>query len=171
MNTDRLTLRPIEIEDVENIVELWTNPQVTEYLGGPKDPRRIREYSIELATDPEAVYAEEGDRWWSICLRDSREWIGKCGLLSKEIEGVGEIELSYFFLPSSWGSGFATEAARYLADYAFRELGLPTLVALIDPENARSAKVAERLGMGLEKTVLRPGGVTRSLYRLLPPTS
>lgn len=167
MKTKRLNLRPIEVNDAEKIVELWSDPRVTEHLGGPKDPQRIRDFTIEIATDPEAVFAEEGDRWWSVCLKDSGDWIGKCGLLAKEVEGISEIELSYFFLPAAWGSGYATEAAACLADHAFNELGHSSLIAIIDPDNRRSARVAERLGMALEKTIPRPGGVTKCIYRLL----
>ena len=165
MDTKRLLIRAIELQDVESIVCLWTDPQVTEHLGGPKNAGAIREYAIELATDPEAVFAEDGDRWWSVCLRDSGEWIGKCGLLSKEVEGEQEIELSYFFLPAAWGHGYATEAARCIADHAFAQLALPSVIALIDPTNNRSANVAMRVGMTLEKTIPRPGGVVRDIYR------
>ena len=166
LGTKRLLIRAIELQDVESIVGLWTDPQVTEHLGGPKDAGVIREYSIELATDPEAVFTEDGDRWWSVCLRDSGEWIGKCGLLSKEVEGDNEIELSYFFLPAAWGHGYATEAARCIADHAFAQLALPSLIALIDPVNMRSSNVALRVGMALEKTIPRPGGVVRDVYRV-----
>jgi len=166
LDTKRLLIRAIELQDVELIVGLWTDPQVTEHLGGPKDAGVIREYSIELATDSEAVFAEDGDRWWSVCLRDSGEWIGKCALLSKEVEGQQEIELSYFFLPAAWGHGYATEASRCIADHAFAQLVLPSLIALIDPTNNRSANVAMRVGMTLEKTISRPGGVVRDVYRI-----
>ncbi len=166
MNTKRLKLRPIKQEDVERIVELWTDPRVTEHLGGPKDADLVRGYSVALAIDPEAVFEEDGDRWWSVCLRDSEEWIGKCGLLAKEVENEDEIELSYFFLPSAWGNGYATEAARRIAEYAFEELLLSALIALINPGNVPSAKVAARLGMSKEKTIIRSEDTVRDVYRL-----
>ena len=166
LDTKRLLIRAIELQDVESIVCLWTNPKVTEHLGGPKDAGVIREYSIELATDPDAVFAEEGDRWWSVCLRDSGEWIGKCALLSKEVEGQQEIELNYFFLPAAWGHGYATEAARCIADHALEQLAFPSVVALIDPANKRSSDVALRVGLTLEKTTPRPGDVVRDIYRI-----
>jgi len=80
VETKRLSIRPIEQGDVERIVQLWTDPEVTRFMGGPKDPEMIRGYSIELATDPETVFEEEGDRWWSVCIRETGD--GSARLLS-----------------------------------------------------------------------------------------
>jgi len=104
-----------------------------------------------------------------VWLRESGEWIGLCGLLAKDIEGEAEVDLSYFFLPRAWGYGYATEAAERIAGHAFSDLALPSLIAVIDPASARSANVAVRLGMALEKTIPRPEGHIRQIYRLNPP--
>lgn len=166
METSRLRIRPVSADDVEVIARLWTDPQVTEYIGGPRDVDEIREYFCEVAADPAAILSTDGDRWWSVCLRDSGEWIGLCGLLAKDIEGTAEVDLSYFFLPRAWGQGYAIEAAARIAEHAFTDLALPSLIAVIDPTNIRSANVAVRLGMALDKTIPRPGGVVREIYRL-----
>ena len=60
-------------------------------------------------------------------------------------------------MPNSWGYGYATEAARAVRDYAFSELNLNRLVALIEPVNQRSIRVAEKLGMRYEKDVMLEG--------------
>jgi len=166
MRTERLEIRPIDKADVEKIVGLWADPKVTEFMGGPKDPEMIREYSMELATDPEAVFKEEGDRWWSVCLKDSGQWLGKVALLSKEVQETAEIELCYFLLPDAWGQGYASEAATALAEHALSELALESIISLIEPENERSVHVAKRVGMALDQTITRPGGAIRQVYRL-----
>jgi len=166
MRTERLEIRPIDKADVEKIVGLWADPKVTEFMGGPKDPEMIREYSMELATDPEAVFKEEGDRWWSVCLKDSGQWLGKVALLSKEVQETAEIELCYFLLPDAWGQGYASEAATALAEHALSELALESIISLIEPENERSVHVAKRVCMALDQTITRPGGAIRQVYRL-----
>ena len=92
--------------------------------------------------------------------------MGHCGLLDKEIEDAPEIEINYFFIPETWGQGYATEIALALKQYAERELGLSRLVALIAPENVGSAKVAEKIGMMLEQEIVRPGGAVKHLYTM-----
>jgi len=169
MESLRLSIRAVQAKDVDATVQLWTNPLVAEHIGGPRDADVIRKSFRRLAENPDDVFAEDGDRWWSVCLLDSGEWIGLCGLLAKDIEGTSEVDLSYFFLPEAWGHGYATEAAVRIAEHAFIELSLPALIAVIDLANARSSKVAVRLGMALEKTITRPGGHVRRIYRLNPP--
>jgi RimJ/RimL family protein N-acetyltransferase len=166
--TARLLLRSFAVEDVENAVRLWTDPQVTAHIGGPRETAGLREYFRCVGENPAAVYAEDGDRWWSVTRLKTGTWIGLCGLLAKEVDGQDEIELTYFLLPEAWGHGYATEAATRLAEHALNHLKVPSLVSLIDPGNARSVGVAVSVGMALERTIPRPGGAVRRLYRLHP---
>jgi len=166
MLTARLSLRPFAIEDVEDAVRLWTDSHVTEHIGGPRNAGEIREYFRRVGDDPAAVYTEDGDRWWSVTCLKTGAWIGLCGLLAKEVNGHSEIELTYFLLPDAWGHGYASEAAARLAEHAVNDLKIPSLVSLIDPGNARSVGVAVHVGMALERTIPRPGGAVRRLYRL-----
>lgn len=164
--TKRLTLRtPVE-GDLDLIGELWTDPDVTQHVGGPRVRDDVVDFFREYATDPETCAREEGEQWWSIVERASGAFLGLCSLMEKEIEGRVETELDYFLLPAAWGRGYATEAARVLADYAFSTLGLTSLVAIIDPHNAPSVRVAQKLGMAMERAALRPDGVVRHVYRL-----
>jgi ribosomal-protein-alanine N-acetyltransferase len=104
--------------------------------------------------------------WWSIVEQSSGEFIGLSAILEKDIEGQTVFDLGYFLLPPFWSQGYATEASRRVVAYAFEELGLPSLVAIIDPRNQASQSVALKLGMQLEQEVLRSDGVTRRVYRL-----
>ena len=64
-----------------------------------------------------------------------------------EAEGPTEIEIAYLFGRGYWGRGYATEASVAVRDWALGELGLQRLIALIYPDNARSIRVAQKLGM------------------------
>jgi RimJ/RimL family protein N-acetyltransferase len=65
---------------------------------------------------------------------------------------------------SAWGRGYATEIAAAIKAYAFEQMGVARLIALIEPENEASEKVAVKVGMCLEKQVVRPGGAIRRVY-------
>jgi ribosomal-protein-alanine N-acetyltransferase len=67
------------------------------------------------------------------------------------IEGQPEVEVAYLMDKTYWGKGLATEAAKGIRDYAFNNLNLSRLICLIDPENTASIKVAQKIGMTLEK--------------------
>ncbi len=73
-----------------------------------------------------------------------------------DIDGVAEFEIGYRLIRSVWGNGYATEAAIAVRDHAFTVLNLTRLVALIEPVNNRSIRVAEKLGMKYEKDVFLP---------------
>ena len=79
------------------------------------------------------------------------------------------IEIGWHFRPASWGFGYATEAAHRAAQYAFEQLQLPLLLAVIDPQNKRSIALAERLGMHYDGFTTRYyGGRPLLLYKLSP---
>ena len=164
--TDRIYLRTLEEKDLDQILALWTNPAVTRHIGGPREPRVVLDHFRQLIRDPEAFAQEEAEWWWSIIELPSGELVGLCHLIEKEVEGQTEVEVGYFLLPAYWGQGYATEAANLVVAYAFCELQLESVVAVIDPGNDTSISVAHRLGMQLEQEVLRSDGVTRQVYRL-----
>lgn len=94
----------------------------------------------------------------AVIKKSDSQFIGYCGLtLLPEIDGIAEYELGFRLIRSAWGKGYATEAAIAVRDYAFTVLNLTRLVALIEPVNKRSIRVAEKLGMKYEKDVLLPG--------------
>jgi RimJ/RimL family protein N-acetyltransferase len=63
-------------------------------------------------------------------------------------QGIGEI--GFLLLPEMWGQGLAAEAARLLCDHAFSDLGLQRVQATCSPENVRSVRVLEKIGMKRE---------------------
>ena len=95
---------------------------------------------------------------WVAILEDSGEFAGQCGLTVQEVEGKNEVEIGYLFLRKYWGQGLATEAARAARDYGFNTLGYERLVSLIVPgKNLASRRVAEKVGLTLEKEVEKWG--------------
>lgn len=163
--TERLCLRAPEPGDLGPILELWTDPDVTRHIGGPRDRSVVDDFR-RYAADPRAFVRDEGERWWSVVERSSGDLVGLCSLIEEDLDGRREVEIGYFYRAAYWGRGYATEAARLAVAYAFRDLGLASVVAIVDPRNRASASVARKLGMRLEREVPRSDGVTRQVYRL-----
>lgn len=167
VETKRLVLRYQTPSDVASLVALWSDPEVTRHLGGPRDRAWLQSVFEETAQDP---HAEVYDLW-PVIEKETGEVVGHSGLLEKEVEGVPEIELTYVFAPRAWGKGYATEIGQALKRYAFEERGIERLIALIEPGNPASERVAVKIGMRFEREVVRPGGAVRKIYAVSRPAS
>ncbi len=162
IETKRLLIRSIENADIAPLINIWTDSEVTRHLGGPRD----REFLLEaFAKDVQEGQTEPFDLY-PIVEMASGKVVGHCGLLEKDVEGDSEIELIYIFDSSAWGKGYATEAALALRDYAFGVLELSQLIALIDPQNIPSARVAEKVGLSFERETVRAGGKIMHVYSI-----
>lgn len=84
--------------------------------------------------------------------RKTGEPIGHAGILPQVIDGKPYYEIAYWIAKAYWGQGFATEAAEAMKQYAEEEMQLTKLIAIIQPENKVSMRIAETIGMHLEKT-------------------
>jgi len=160
LETERLILRRQQVSDIMPLVDLWADPEVTRYLGGPRDRDWLQSVFEETAQDP---YAERYDLW-PVIEKETGQVVGHCGPLEKEVEGRVEIELNYILVLSAQGKGFATEIGQALKHYAFERMGIERLIALIEPENGASERVALKIGMRFDREVVRPGGALRKLY-------
>ncbi len=158
--TDRLILRTVQPDDIPALVDLWSDPEVTHFMGGPRDRLKLTEIFDATARDP---LAEKYDLY-PLVEKASGKVIGHCGLSEKEVEGRMEVELVYVLARSAWGKGYATEIATAIKEHAFNQMGVKRLIALIEPENIASQNVAEKIGLRQEKEVIRPGGATRLVY-------
>jgi ribosomal-protein-alanine N-acetyltransferase len=151
LKTERLLLRNIQSIDIPALVEIWTDPLVTRFMGGPRDTAvLVQSFTADVAAGQPDPYD-----LWPVVEAVSHQVIGHCGLLEKEVAGQPEVELVYVLHQSAWGQGYATEAAIVLRDHAFTTCSLERLVSLIDPHNLDSERVAQKAGMALEKEIQR----------------
>ena len=95
---------------------------------------------------------------YAVLEKRSQDVIGYCGLFYfPDINGQPEVEIGYRLMHSAWGRGYATEAALAARDFAFNSLGIQRLVAIIDPSNTASIRVAEKIGMRYQTEVMLEG--------------
>lgn len=127
--------------------------EITRDVGGLPEASFLKEALEATARNP---FAEKCDLRVTV-EKESAQPVGHCGLVDKEVKGRLEFDLCYFFAVSAWGKGCATEIGAALIRHARAELGLERIIALITPDNSGSQRVALKLGLRLEREVIRPG--------------
>jgi RimJ/RimL family protein N-acetyltransferase len=137
-----------------------------EYLGGVRDEAQTRAYLDRNL----AHWADHGFGLWMVRDRATNDVVGRALVRRLRLDGVDEVEIGYSLRPDCWGRGLGTEIAQACVRYAFDVLRLPSVVALTDPRNARSARVLEKVGMVFEREV-RHEGAAHALYRMRDKTA
>jgi ribosomal-protein-alanine N-acetyltransferase len=149
LETERLRLRAPRASDFEAYADFRTGPRAA-FLGGP--------YSRAEAFDQLSAlighWLLRGYGRWMVADRQSDRPLGVVGLYYPEDWLEPEIAWSVF--EEAEGQGIAFEAARATRRYAYHTLGWSTVVSLIDPHNARSAALAERMGATREGVFHHP---------------
>ena len=155
LTTERLILRHFNMPDSTPLQRIFGDEEVMRFGDGVQTQAWVESW---LRTCIEEHYPARGFGPYAVVERHNQELIGYCGLFFfPDVAGQSETELGYRFARASWGQGYATEAARAVRDFAFASLGLKRLIAMIDPSNTASIRVAEKLGMRYEKEVLFEG--------------
>jgi RimJ/RimL family protein N-acetyltransferase len=145
--TARLAFREMTSDDLDDMAGLLGDPQVMRYYPRPHS----REQASAWIAWSQRLYRDHGFGLWLLTLRNGGEFVGDCGLTPQQVDGVTEIEVGYHLRTGLQGRGLATEAAAACRDYARDVLGLERLIAIIDPRNRPSQRVAEKLGLVVER--------------------
>ena len=151
LETDRLLLRYFTLYDLDELFVLYLDPEIRRYFpDGIKNYEDTKE-ELEWFMNGLPEYPELG--LWATIHKETGKFIGRCGLLPWEIDGQLEIEVAYLLDKKFWHQGLATEAALGIIKYGFEYLDLSRLICMMHPENLASQRVAERVGMKLERSV------------------
>jgi ribosomal-protein-alanine N-acetyltransferase len=151
LQTQRLSLREFESEDLDALVTILSDPETMRYYPAPVDRVGVADWIQRNR----ARYANDGYGLWAMILASTGELIGDCGLVRQRVDGMDEIEIGYHVRRDLWGQGYASEAACACRDYGFAKLEVDRLISLIRPENLASRRVAEKNGMTIWKEVTR----------------
>lgn len=151
IETARLEIREWTGEDFEGFSALMADPEVMQFSlqGRPLSPEEAHDLFHKRILE----HYKNGFGLWALYYKEEKKIIGFAGLITQEVEGIKKIELSYRLLPKYWHRGLALEAAREVLAYAFNTLKLKELISIIEPENSRSIRLAERLGLRPQKMV------------------
>lgn len=143
LETERLRLRLFTPDDLQVMFKLGTDPDVIRYADTPA--RDLEEARQRLEKGPLSDYKKYGYGRFAVELKETGKVIGFCGI--KYLPEIELPEVGYRYFKEYWGRGIGTEAALACVDFARKDLKLGKLIALIMPENIRSIRVAEKLGM------------------------
>ena len=154
LETERLILRRFTEDDIDNLVDLDSDPAVV--WGGRSTPRE------EVERDHIPAYLDyyqryEGYGFWAVIEKSSGAFLGWFHYRPYEDAPVDQPELGYRLRRSAWGKGYATEGSRALIRKGFTKFGVQRVVAFTYGEHHASRRVMEKAGMRLVRT-----------YRLTP---
>lgn len=150
LQTGRLNLRKVSLDDAEFIVELLNDSAFLRFIGdkGVRTTEDARQY---ILTGPMDSYERHGFGLWLVELKGSNTRIGICGLLKRDT--LSDVDLGFAFLPQYRSKGYAFESATAVMEYARTVLGLRRVVAITDDDNAGSIRVLEKLGMSFDRMI------------------
>lgn len=140
IETERLVLRPIALEDFPRWAEFMADEDSARFLGGAQKPAAAWRGFMAMA----GAWSLTGVAMFSVIEKSSGLWVGRLGPWTPH-DWPGT-EVGWGLHRDAWGKGYAVEGAAAAMDYAFDVLGWDEVIHCIDPDNHASRKVAERLG-------------------------
>jgi RimJ/RimL family protein N-acetyltransferase len=156
-DSEKLSFAEMTADDLGDMAALLGDAHVMRYYPRPK----TREEALSWIEWNQGLYQQEGFGLWTIRLRATGDFVGDCGLTLQDVEGTTEVEVGYHVRADLQGRGYATEAAAACREYALQELGLSRLIAIIDPDNRASLRVAEKIGLRFERDATYRAGQHR----------
>ena len=144
LETERLVLRQITLEDAPDIFALRSDPDAMKYIGRPR-PKVVADVHELIASMNELTVRIQ----WGATLRNESQIIGTIGyhLIEKQHDRA---EIGYMLHPNYWNKGLMSEAIIAVVDFGFGKIGLHSIEARIDPENKQSAKILVKNGFTKE---------------------
>ncbi len=136
--------------DARVVLEILNDPGFIRFVGD-RGVRTLGDAARYIDERFAESYRQNGFGLWLVETKDERLPVGICGLLKRKELNV--VEVGYAFLPPFRSRGYAFEAASAALRYAREVLGLPRLYAVVNPDNAVSIRVLEKLGMKFEREV------------------
>jgi RimJ/RimL family protein N-acetyltransferase len=160
IETPRLLLYEMAVEDAENFFALNNDPEVMQYTG--EGAFENVEAARQLVRNyPQ--YKKYGYGRWTVRLKEKGAFLGWCGL--KFNEDIEEVDIGYRLLKKHWNKGYATEASQASLDFGFEKFGIRRIIGRADKNNAASIWVFEKLGLSFEKYYFEDG-VENVLYAI-----
>ena len=147
LETERLFLREMTMDDFDALYAVLSDAEIMQHYPYSFDEERVRSW-IERNMKR---YTDDGFGLWAVCLKDTGEMIGDCGLTLQNIDGQMLPEIGYHIRKDQQRRGYAKEAAVAVRDWAFQNTEYPALYSYCKYTNVGSFKTAESIGMHFEK--------------------
>jgi RimJ/RimL family protein N-acetyltransferase len=157
IETERLILRKLTLDDAAFILDLLNQPSFIQFIGdrGVRTLDDARDYILERVI---FSYQRFGFGLYLTLLKEIEVPIGICGLVKRD--ALKDADVGFAFLPQYWLKGYAFESASAVLDYARNTLGLKRILGITTPDNKGSIHVLEKIGLKFEQMVKLPGDDT-----------
>lgn len=161
VETPRLRLRPFEGSDAQPMLEIHEDPEVARYLVGGASPSSVAGLAMAWRNVAMMIghWHLRGYGTWAVVERATGDVIGRVGLWHPA--NVDDIELGWVIRRSRWGQGFATEAADAALRWTWGHVAADRILSFIQPDNAPSIRVAEKIGQRFERVDTVHGATMR----------
>lgn len=143
VETDRLIIRYLQSEDLDEFYEICGDPEIMRYVGDGQP--LSKEQTQRWIEKSQENYSKYGLGCLAVIAKDDGRLIGYCGLVNPTI--AGEAEVIYAFKKQYWGKGLASEAAKAMLDFGLKQCALKRIIATIAPSNHASIRIVEKWGM------------------------
>jgi len=150
LETERLSLRRLTVDDAEFILALLNEPSFLRYIGDKK-VRNLDDARQYILNGPVGSYERHGFGLNCVELRESHTPIGMCGLLKRD--ELPDPDIGFALLPDFWSKGFAFEAAQAVLKDARERLQLQRILAITSLDNEASINLLQRLGFRFDEVV------------------
>jgi RimJ/RimL family protein N-acetyltransferase len=145
LETPRLIMRPLTRAYLADLVDMYEDPEVTRFLKSLDEAGHL-----QRLRESEEMWATRGYGRAAIHDRATGRFVGRGGL--QYWAHFDEVEVTWALRREAWGQGLATEAGGAWLDWGLEHLDVSYVTAYVDPENAASRSVAERMGMAVLRT-------------------
>lgn len=146
LETERLFLREMTPEDADALALVLSDPESMKFYPHPFSREEVENW-IKWN---QGNYEKYGFGLWAVCLKESGEMIGDCGITMQQVENDLFPEIGYHLRKKFRGKGYATEAAKACAEFA-KTRGMKKIISYMKSDNLPSRHVAERNGMKFAK--------------------
>lgn len=153
IETDRLYLRELVLDDLHELSKVLSDPESMQYYPESFSQERVKRW-IEWNIDN---YKKYNHGLWAVILKGEEKFIGDCGITMQTIENEIVPEIGFHIIKQYWNKGYATEAAIECKNYAFDVLNYPKIFSYTTLKNIPSQKVAEKIGMQIYKVFEKNG--------------
>jgi RimJ/RimL family protein N-acetyltransferase len=150
LETDRLVLRRMSVDDAEFELRLLNEPSFLRFIGD-RGVRTLEDARAYILKGPVDMYERLGFGLYITELKGEGVPIGICGLVKRDF--LEDVDIGFAFLPGFWGQGYAYEAASAVMEYAKGALGLKRIVAITNPDNQSSIRLLEKLGFRFDRMI------------------
>jgi RimJ/RimL family protein N-acetyltransferase len=150
LETDRLLLRKITVDDSAFILDLLNQPSFIQFIGD-RGVRTLLDARKYISTRIAASYEKFDFGLYLTSLKEDQTPIGICGLVKRP--ALRDVDIGFAFLPQYWSKGYAFESASAVMDYAKSTLEIKRVVGIVAPDNSGSIRVLEKIGLRFERMV------------------